>query len=362
MSALSPGKIVCKQSLVPLLIFSIVFVTLHAGQAAQKGDEARPPFLFPDGIVFDIVFSKDGQSMAIACEDKAVRIYDWRSGQLRNTLRGHNERVWAIAFSPDGKTLASCTGEYRTPDQPGEVTVWDLATSKEVMTFRGHRGLVFGVCYSPDGKALYSGSWDGTVIVWDLTTKQEKGVLQGHKGPIRRVRFTPDGKAVVSAGFDGTVRFWDPATLKQQREIRAHEEGVASVVFTPDSKLMITCSRPNTPRDPAAITVWDAATGQEKATIKGASRYVLALAVSPDGAVLAMGGGFREELGEVKLFELATGKERGNFLGGHKEWVESVVFTPDGQWLVSGGGYTRGAPGEIRMWDLPRLLGKKSDP
>src|SRR3989449_8803313 len=136
---------------------------LQEAQLPPWPPKERPPFLFPDGIVFDIAFSKDGQTMAIACEDKAVRIYDWKSGKLRHTLSGHDQRVWATAFAPDGKTLAACTGEYRQPDDAGEIKIWNLATGKEETTLTGHRGLVFAVAYSPDGKTLFSASWDKTV-------------------------------------------------------------------------------------------------------------------------------------------------------------------------------------------------------
>src|SRR3989442_4450259 len=103
-------------------------ISLTLAGAGFSSAQERPPFLFPDGIVFDIAFSKDGQTMAIACEDKAVRIYDWKSGKLRHTLSGHDQRVWATAFAPDGKTLAACTGEYRQPDHACESQIWYLAT------------------------------------------------------------------------------------------------------------------------------------------------------------------------------------------------------------------------------------------
>src|SRR5205823_1824212 len=98
------------------------------------------------------------------------------------TLRGHNDRVWSVAFSPNGKKLASYTGDYGTPLEPGEVKIWDLATGKEDASFKGHKGLVFSVVFAPDGKSLYSASWDTTIKVWDLAAGTEKGVLEGHTG------------------------------------------------------------------------------------------------------------------------------------------------------------------------------------
>src|SRR5262249_17473274 len=342
-----------------LTLLAVLAVFAATTRGFQPGAPERVPFLFPDGIVFDAVFSKDGTRLAIACEDKAVRIYDWKTGKLVSTLRGHNERVWSIAFSPDGKSLASCTGDYGEPNVPGEIKIWNLATGKDESTLKGHRGLVFCVAYSPDGKALYSGSWDGTVKVWDLATREEKSALLGHTGAVRRVGFTPGKKRLVTVGFDGTVRFWDPDTHKEQDKIAAHEGGAQTAVFTPDAKVMITCSRPAPERDPGVVKVWHLETGKEKMTLTGPTRWILSLAVSPDGGKVAVAGGYLGELGEVKIFDLASGKELATLLGGHKEWVECVAFSPDGQWLVSGGGFTRGAKGEIRIWELTKLLGKK---
>jgi WD40 repeat protein len=338
-------------------LLAALAVFAAATRGVQPGAPERVPFLFPDGIVFDAVFSKDGTLLAIACEDKAVRIYDWKTGKLVSTLRGHNERVWSIAFAPDGKSLASCTGEYREPNNPGEIKLWNLATGNEIATLKGHRGLIFCVAYGPDGKTLYSGSWDGTIKVWDLATREEKAALLGHTGPVRRVGFTPDKKRLVTV--DGTVRFWDPDTHKEQDKILAHNGGAQAAVFTPDGKLLVTCSRPATGADPGNVKVWHVETGKEKMTLTGPTRWILSLAVSPDGNFVAAAGGYQDKLGEVKIFHLASGKELATLLGGHKEWVECVAFSPDGQWLVSGGGFTRGAKGEIRIWELARLLGKK---
>jgi tricorn protease-like protein len=315
--------------------------------------------LAPEGLVFDLAFSKDGQTLAAACSDKTVRLYDWKNRQVRLTLGSHDTRVWSVAFSPDGEKLASCTGEYGTPLDPGEVKIWNLATGKEDATLRGHRGLVFGVAYSPDGKTLYSASWDGTIKVWDIASGKEKAVMRGHTGPVRRVVVTPNGKWVASTGNDGSVRFWSPENFQEVRQIRTLAQGDSRIAFTPDGKLLITSSRANPETDPGIIKVWNAETGEQKATIRGPTGIVLALAVSPNGKYLAMGGGLRKELGEVKVFDLASGRLRGTFVG-HKEWVESVTFSPDGAWLVSGGGYTLGTPGEIRIWDLRPVVSEKS--
>ena len=312
---------------------------------------------FPPSLVFDVAFSKDGQSIAVACDDKVVRIYDWKTNDLRQTLKGHTARVWTLAYSPDGKKMASASGDYGNPKVVGEIILWDLAKGTADSTFKGHEGGIFGVALSPDGKTLVSCGGDETIRMWNLADGKEKNVGKEHKGPVRRIFFTPDGKFVASSGLDGTVRFWNPETLREERQILAHSEGVSALTFSPDGKVFLPAVRPSSPTRSGVIKLWDMTTFAEKTIIKGPSARVVGLAVSPDSRLLAMGGGLTKEFGEVKIFDLATGSERATFRD-HKEWVECVTFSPDGSWLVSAGGYTRGQKGEIRIWDLKRMAGK----
>jgi WD40 repeat protein len=137
----------------------------------------------------------------------------------------------------------------------------------------------------------------------------------------------------------------------------ASHEGIGPSTISPDGKWLITGSRPMGLPDPGIITVWDIATGNEKAIIKGPSRKVNALAVSPDNKLLAMGGGLTVEMGEVKIFDFATGKELAAFHD-HHEWVEGLAFSPDGRWLASGSGCEGGTAAEVRLWDVKNLRGK----
>jgi WD40 repeat protein len=328
-----------------------------------KAIRAKPGlgFWIPEANAFDIAFSKDGQSLAVACDDRMVRIYDGKTNALRQTLKGHTAIVYAVAYSPDAKMLASCSGvwsaEFNKSSKPGEIILWDLGKGTAAATLKGSPGGLSSVAFSPDGKKLYSTGGDGTIRLWDLATRTEIKVATGHTKPVRRLSFTPDGKLLASAGFDGTVRFWEPATLEESRQIRAHPNGVGTFTFSPDGKYLLTASRAGSPPTPGEIKVWDMATFTEKTTIKGHKSKVLSLAVSPDSNLLAMGGGLNKEFGEVKIFDLATGAERASFPD-HKEWVECVTFSADGNWLASGGGFTRGSPGEIRLWDVKRLVAK----
>lgn len=328
---------------------------LSAAKAISAGP--GPGRWSPGGSVFDIAYSKDGTRLAVASEDRMVRIYDAKTAALRMTLKGHTTTVYCAVFSSDGKTLASCSGAYRKSNDRGEIIFWDVATGKPKRTLQGPpTGLVW-IVFSPDEKNLYSCGSDGSIRKWDIDKAKEIGSALGHKGSVRRVYFTPDGKLLASLGFDGTVRFWDPKTLLQVREITVHQSGAGSLAFSPDGKYLITCSRAGAPPIPGEIKVWDMATFTEKMSIKGHKSRVLSLAVSPDNKLLAMGGGEFSDSGEVMIFDLATGAVRARFYD-HNEWVECVTFSPDGKWLASGCGWGPQSRGEVRLWDMKRLAAK----
>ena len=130
------------------------------------------------------------------------------------TLKGHTLGVWGVAFSPDGKRLASASGGGPEDHTPGDVKVWDATSGQEQLTLKGHTDRVVCVAFSPDGKRLVSGSADQAVKVWDATTGQEKRTLKGHTGPVWGLAFSPDGKRLASGSADRTVKVWDMTSGK----------------------------------------------------------------------------------------------------------------------------------------------------
>ncbi len=317
-----------------------------------------PGLWFPEGLVFDATFLKDGQGMAVACHDKVVRIYDGKTNALRQTLKGHSASVYGVAYSPAGNLLASCSGNWsaETNKSPGEIIIWNLAKGEAAVTLNGPPGGLYSLVFAADGKKLYSAGGDGTIRMWDVDGRKEIKVGHGHTKPVRRLVLSPDGKLLASAGIDGTVRFWDVDTLREVRQILAHPNGVGTLTFSPDNKYLLTAVRAGAPPTPGIIKVWDLATFTEKISYQGQSK-ILSLAVSPDSTLVAVGGGLQNKFGDVAVLDLATGAERAVFRD-HKEWVECVIFSPDGKWLASGGGFNRGGRGEMRLWDVKRLVAK----
>jgi RNA polymerase sigma factor (sigma-70 family) len=325
------------------------------------------------GLVFGVAFSPDGKLLAVAGEDKTIKLVDMATRQVRRSMAGHSERVWSVAFDPRGSLLVSGSGEYRRPTEPGEVKLWDVTTGKETtwdaktaeekIWFRGHRELLFSVAYAPDGRTVASGSWDKTVKLWEVATGRELATFAGHQGEVRGVAYTPDSALLVSGSFDGTVKVWDVAAARERTSFEAHQNGVQCLAVSPDGKTLATADRPphGTPGVTGEIKLWDLPAGKQRAVLQGRTSRVLALAFAPDGKTLASVGGDPDQFGEVTLWDVAAGRKLVS-LPGHREWVECVAFSPDGKVLVSGGGHNRLGFGELKFWDLttvPALKARK---
>jgi WD40 repeat protein len=229
-----------------------------------------------------------------------VKVWDAQTGQEILALKGHTSSVTSVAFSPDGKRLASGGGDApnrRKPGEgkPGEVKLWDAQTGQEVLALKGHASSVTSVAFSPDGKRLASASGE-EVKVWDATTGQEilawKVLLPFHS--LRMVAFSPDGKRLAG-----------------------------SVGYGPG------------PPGAGEVKVWDAQTGKELLSLKGHTGWVWSVAFSPDGKRLASGSGSAAQGlgGEVKVWDAQTGQEILSFQGGGLN--HNVVFSPNGHWLAS---------------------------
>ncbi|MBW4446485.1 MAG: CHAT domain-containing protein [Spirirestis rafaelensis WJT71-NPBG6] len=274
--------------------------------------------------VNSVAFSPDGKTLASGSSDKTIKLWDVATGSPKQTLTGHSEWVNSVAFSPDGKTLASGSGDKT-------IKLWDVATGKLSQTLTGDRNLVFSVAFSPDGKTLASGSEDKTIKLWDVATGKLSQTLTGHRNVVISVAFSPDGKTLASGSEDKTIKLWDVATGKLSQTLTGH-----SVAFSPDGKALASGSEDKT------IKLWDVATGKLSQTLSGHSESVNSVAFSPDGKTLASGSWDKT----IKLWDVATGK-LSQTLTGHSEYVRSVAFSPDGKTLASGSeGNT------IKLWDV----------
>jgi WD40 repeat protein/tetratricopeptide (TPR) repeat protein/tRNA A-37 threonylcarbamoyl transferase component Bud32 len=293
--------------------------------------------------VHSVAFSPNGKRIASGSRDQTVKVWDVQSGQEVLSLQGHTGSVYSVVFSPDGKRLASGVGEY---GKPGEVKVWDAQTGRQVLALQGHTGYVWSVAFSPDGRRLATGSGDKTVKVWDAQTGQENLALKGHTNVVTSVAFSPDGKRLASGSWDSTVKVWDAQTGQQLLTLKGHTGPVHCVCFSPDGKRIASGSGnhsdPFIPGKPGEVKVWDAQSAQELLSLQGHPGYVSSVAFSPDGKRIASAS---QDDQTVKVRDAQTGQQV-VALKGHTDGVWSVAFSPDGMHLASGSWDST-----VRVWD-----------
>jgi len=264
-------------------------------------------------------------------EDRTIHLGDAATGQEIRRLREHTRAVVSVAFSPDGKYLAS-----GNPFEP--IQLWDIQTGKVVRCFEHQQGGL-QLKFSADSKTLACGCLDGSARRWDLATGEELPRLIGYRGWVNEIAFAPDGKSLALAGADSqVVRVWDLATAKERHPAAGHHGQIYALAFSPNGKLLATGGGDWHDHD-QTIYLWDAASGQEVRRLAGHLGKVCSLHFSPDGNLLVSAG---EKDNVFRVWDVATAKERSRFKRGAAEEdqaedcrVSAVAWSPDGKLLVS---------------------------
>jgi WD40 repeat protein len=275
-------------------------------------------------IVQCLAFSPDGKVLASGSEDCTVRLWDVQTGKEIRRITWHTGRVESVAFSPDGKVLASC-------GQDGTVRLAEVATGRQQLTPLTTRGPGYVVAFSPDGKTLAAS--DCAVRLWDAVSGKPLAHFPELQQWTHGLVFAPDGTQIFSASDDGMIRVWEASSGKLLRQWKAHPKPIPSLVRVPGSGLLASASQDGT------VRLWRSDTGMEVRTLeKGPVTGVHPLAVAPDGKTLAVPPP-RKPSGDLdpslRLIEVATGKELSRIALTHPAWV--TAFSPDGKTLACGG-------------------------
>jgi WD40 repeat protein/tetratricopeptide (TPR) repeat protein len=295
------------------------------------------------GDVKDVAFSPDGKRLATFNSYGTLYILDGDAVRLTLAQPHPGKRCYKLAFSPDGRQLAAAL-------EKGEVAIWDAATGKHELSLRGHApgSIVRTVAFSPDGKLLASAAEDGTVKVWETATWRDgaNAPICTVKGPtywVRHLAFTPDSKCLISPGADGTVMVWNARTGREQQPGKGHRGPVWTVAVSPDGRTIASGGADGAVRL-WGLAGWKAGEPQPPVrALKGHTATVYSVAFSPNGKLVASAS----HDGTIRLWG-AEGKPVRTIPGAAaRDKASEIAFSPDGKILAAGQ-----ANGSVRLWDV----------
>lgn len=307
-------------------------------------------------------YSPDGKTLAIACVDRTVRLWDVASDTLRTTLVGHTSEVRSVAFSPDGVWLVSGGGAWDDYSVPGEVKLWNLDSNTESADLKGHTSVVYAVGFGPDGKTVASASADRTARLWDVSTASVRSNLKAHTSVVYGLAYSPDGNTLATCSSDSTIRFWDTATGNERSRITTRHS-LIGIAFSPSGKTlasiggMLDQGVSSTGHRRGSVTIWDVQTREPLDSFNDVAVEFLAVAFSPDGTLVASATSSYAMSGEVKLWNVAQRRLEATLP--HGDVPASLAYAPDGKQLAVG---LRGrlSAESVMIWEVPVLADRRN--
>ncbi|MFJ3930703.1 helix-turn-helix domain-containing protein [Streptomyces sp. NPDC090029] len=282
------------------------------------------------GPVNAVAFAPDGQSLATASSDGTVT--------LRSVAGGHRTlasftvpgRVRSVAFGPNGRTLAVTSTD-------GPVSLWDAADGRRTALLPSRTKGARAVSFDPRGRALAVATAEGSVQLWDLgRATRLTSSLPGHEGAVNALAYAPDGRTLVSAGADGTLRLWDTDRGRPRGVLEGHTDAVLGAAFAPGGREVASAGVDRT------VRLWDPRTGRQTAKFTGSSDDINAVTYMPDGATVVGAVGD----GTTRLWDVRSGRQTAT-LAGHTDYVLGVAVTSDGALLA-----TAGFDQSVVLWNL----------